>query len=182
VLEALETARLRLEPWSERHRDEFVAMAGDPAVMRWIGAGVAWPRARAEEVFEGSLEHWRALGYGWRAALDRGTGAWLGFQALNRLGDAPVFHPEDVEIGWWLMPAAWGRGLATEGALAAREEAFARVGAPRIVGRHQPANIASGRVMEKIGMTHAADGVGREGEPVRFYVLERGRWAAIGGT
>ncbi len=82
----------------------------------------------------------------------------------------------EVEIGWWLVPPAWGRGLATEGARALRDEGFRRVGLERIVGRFQPANAASGRIMEKIGMRFERDAVGRHGEAVRIYSLERAEW------
>jgi RimJ/RimL family protein N-acetyltransferase len=173
------TARLVLEPWEEDRRADFARAAAIPQVIRYIGSGEAWSRARADEVFDRNLGHWDEHGFGWRSAVARETGAWLGFLGLNRVPeDAVDCSPDEVEIGWWLLPEAWGRGLATEGAVAVRDEAFERVGLDRIVGRYDPRNHASGRIMEKLGMQHERDSVTRYGVPVRIYVLEREAWAA----
>jgi RimJ/RimL family protein N-acetyltransferase len=178
-LSTILTDRLALEPWEAGRREAFVRATAIPEVVRYIGLGETWSRERADEVFDRNLRHWDEHGFGWRSALDRETGAWLGFLGLNRVPkDAVDCSPDEVEIGWWLLPEAWGRGLATEGAVAVRDEAFERVGLDRIVGRYDPRNHASGRIMEKLGMQHERDSVTRYGVPVRIYVLEREAWAA----
>lgn len=174
------TERLRLEPWDEMWLDQFAALAADPDVIRWIGAGQPWPREKSEEEFQWMLEHWRRYGFGWRSVIDKDSGAWLGFLGLNHVTPKAVeLNPDDIEIGWWLQPEVWGRGFATEGAIAIRDEAFDGLGLNRIVSRHHAANPASGRVMEKIGMTFVRDATGRHQEPVRIYTLERDEWATV---
>jgi RimJ/RimL family protein N-acetyltransferase len=177
-LSALVTARLVLEPWEEGRREDFARATSIPEVVRYIGSGEAWSRERADEVFDRNLRHWEEHGFGWRSAVERGTGAWLGFLGLNHVPeDAVDCPPDEVEIGWWLLPEAWGRGLATEGAVAVRDEAFEQVGLDRIVGRYDPRNHASGRIMEKLGMRHERDSFTKYGGPVRIYALEREAWA-----
>jgi RimJ/RimL family protein N-acetyltransferase len=100
------------------------------------------------------LDHWEQHGYGPFAleSLEPGLGgAFLGF--------AGVAHPtylEDVahlpELGWRLARSAWGRGLATEAALAAREHAFATLGVPELISLVHPDNVRSQRVAHKLGM------------------------------
>jgi RimJ/RimL family protein N-acetyltransferase len=178
-LSALVTARLVLEPWEESRRGDLARLATMPEVVRHIGDGEIWSRERADEVFGRNLRHWDEHGFGWRSALDRESSAWLGFVGLNYVPvDAVDSSPDDVEIGWWLLPEAWGRGLATEGALAVRDEAFERVGLDRIIGRYDPRNRASGRIMEKLGMRCERDSVTRHGGPVRIYALDREEWTA----
>jgi RimJ/RimL family protein N-acetyltransferase len=95
-------------------------------------------------------------------------------RSLGRLHRAQLRCPEateiddkaEVEIGWWISPSVWHQGYATEGALALRDETFERVGLDCIIGRHRPANVASGRIMERLGMTFERDAVGRYGEVV----------------
>lgn len=172
------TARLVLEPWEEGRREDFARATSVPEVVRYIGSGVTWSRGRADEVFDRNLRHWEEHGFGWRSAVERGTGAWQGFLGLNYVPEGAVdSSPDDVEIGWWLLPESWGRGLATEGAVAVRDEAFERVGLERIIGRYNPRNLASGRIMEKLGMRHERDSVTKDGVPVRIYALEREDWA-----
>ncbi|MGZ6670440.1 MAG: GNAT family N-acetyltransferase, partial [Solirubrobacteraceae bacterium] len=77
------------------------------------------------------------------------------------------------EIGWWLWPHAWGRGLASEAALRICEEAFGQVGAPSLVARIQAANAASLGVAAKLGMSHEGESTGRTGEPLSVYRLLR---------
>ena len=174
------TARLVLEPWEEGRREDFARTSTIPDVIRYIGSGEAWSREKADSVFDRNLRHWDEHGFGWRSALDCETGAWLGLLGLNHVPEGAVdCPPDEIEIGWWLLPEAWGRGLATEGAVAVRDEAFERVGLDRIVGRYDPRNHASGRIMEKLGMRHERDGVTRHGGPVRIYALEREDWTAL---
>ncbi len=57
-----------------------------------------------------------------------------------------------MEIGWWLAPEYWEKGLATEAAIAAMSYGFEQLNLPRIVSIAQPSNQRSIRVMEKLGM------------------------------
>lgn len=179
-MDSIETARLSLHPWSEVDRNRFAALATDPRVVRYVGDGSTWDRKRADQVFERQLRHWRDHGFGWRAATDKNTSRWIGFIGLNHVGpEATEITGDEVEIGWWLEPSYWRKGLATEGAIALRDEGFGRVGLTRIIGRYQPANVASGRIMETLGMSFERDAVGRHGDTVRIFVLSRERWLEI---
>jgi RimJ/RimL family protein N-acetyltransferase len=55
-------------------------------------------------------------------------------------------------VGWRLGRWAWGRGLATEAAIAARDDAFARLALPEIISIIHPENDRSQRVAVKLGM------------------------------
>ncbi|GIF74051.1 GNAT family N-acetyltransferase [Asanoa siamensis] len=78
-----------------------------------------------------------------------------------------------------VCPEASGRGLATEGALAIRDEAFECLGAERVVARLQGDNTGSRRIAERLGMRWHGEAVGRFGEPIAVYVLERAGWSEI---
>lgn len=72
-------------------------------------------------------------------------------------------HPtgEDTEIGYWLTPAAWGRGYATEAGRAVVDMARRALGLKRLVSAHHADNAASGRVLRKLGFHET----GREQRP-----------------
>jgi [ribosomal protein S5]-alanine N-acetyltransferase len=176
-VKTLETERLLLDRWDERHREPWRLICLDPEVMRFIGPGQLWETAKADEVFDGMLGHWQEHDFGWRSVLDSASGEWLGFVGLNIVGPGVEgVASEDVEIGWWLVPSAWGRGYASEGASAARDEGFERLGLDRMIARLQPANLVSSRVAEKIGMSFVREGTGRHGEALRIYSLDREGW------
>jgi [ribosomal protein S5]-alanine N-acetyltransferase len=169
---------LRLEPWAAPRREEFVALAADERVTRYVGNGAPWSRDEAEAHFEASLAHWAAHGFGKRSVIAKDTGAWLGFVELCHVGPGAIEVVGEIEIGWWLAPGVWGRGIATEAALPVRDAAFERLRLERIVGRYRPANVASRRIMEKLGMRFERRSVGRHGDAVDIFALDRDGWLA----
>lgn len=177
-MRTLTTARLELRPWEDGFAGDLARLSSDERVMRFIGDGRTWSRERAAERHQECLRHWAEHGFGWRAIID--GGAFTGVAALNRLGAiVPGIEEDAIEIGWWVDPRAWGRGIATEAALALRDEAFGGLGAGRIVARYQPANEASGRIMVKLGMRVHGDRPGKGGRPVRVYELGRADWQEL---
>jgi len=173
----LQTTRLILEPWHERHRVAWRRICRDPEVMRYIATGEIWDTDKAGEVFDSALTHWREHDFGWRSALDKTSGDWLGFVGLNRLGPGiEGVAACEVEIGWWMTRAVWGRGYASEGATRIRDEGFERVGLDRVIARLQPANVGSARVSEKIGLRFERETTAASGEANHIYALDRGDW------
>ena len=73
----------------------------------------------------------------------------VGFCGLRHFGEPP----QDVEILYGLLPAHWGRGLATEAARAVLDHGFSR-GLPRIFAGADSPNAASFQVMARLGMRH----------------------------
>jgi len=170
----LRTDRMTLDPWTESDVKMLSDLARTPAVMRYIGDGTTWTDARIADVGAHVVEHWRRHGFGWRVA--RVGAVPVGLIALNFAGEGAGIDASEYEIGWWLAPSAWGRGLAREGAAAVRDEAFARVGAPSIVARIQPANAGSLAVAAATGLSYESDSVGRGGEPIAVLRLDASRW------
>ncbi|WP_248304787.1 GNAT family N-acetyltransferase [Breoghania sp. L-A4] len=98
-----------------------------------------------------------------RGPYPAGLGYWSVFRGI---GDAAflgwiLLIPEDtvgpeVEIGWRLERSAWGQGFATEAARPVIAHAFTQLALTRIVAGINPANTASIRVAEKLGLRAAA--------------------------
>jgi RimJ/RimL family protein N-acetyltransferase len=166
----LETPRLILRQWQAADLDRYIELFADPEVARYIFRG---QRARSELLTEMSgnyLRQWRDLQLGPFAAIDRATGAWIGQIGLNHLAYWP--GPEKVEVGWELHRRWWGRGLATEGGLAALRFGFEERGLRRIISTAAPDNHASRHVMEKIGLTYRGTHV-ISGAEVVWYAIDR---------
>lgn len=166
----LATSRLRLEAWVDEHVDLFVGLSSMPEVMRFIGPGEPWSPAQARDVAAEQHRHWTEHGFGWRTAIEKSTGEFVGLMTLNFVGAGTVgVDATEHEIGWWLAPQAWGRGLAREGAAAMRDEAFDVLEASSIVARIQPAHARSIAVAEAIGMTYDFTTTGRTGGAIVIY-------------
>ncbi|MCA9661079.1 MAG: GNAT family N-acetyltransferase [Myxococcales bacterium] len=181
----LETARLRLRPWSDDDLAPFAAMSADPEVMEHMPARLS--RAQSDDLAAKIRGHMRERGFGlWAVELLRPAPApFVGFVGLSVPHfDAP-FTP-CVEIGWRLARAHWGRGYATEGARAALAYGFGALALAEIVSFTTPRNLRSIAVMERLGMVRdPAEDFDHPRLPAAhplarhvLYRLSRARWAA----
>ncbi|MGI9491675.1 MAG: GNAT family N-acetyltransferase [Geminicoccaceae bacterium] len=142
------TPRLFLETWRLADFEAFAAIARDPQVMRFIAEGEPWPDSRIGWFMgqQGALQD--TLGFcNWKLT-DRTSGELLGICGL-----APLPLVGEIEIGWWLKPAYWRKGLAFEAAERVLEAAFNEHAIRRIVARAYRSNIRSIVLMERLGMT-----------------------------
>ena len=171
----LQTERLILRRPCEADREPFARMNADPRVMEFFPATLS--RQESDALMNRIESHLERHGFSWCAAELRDTGEFIGFIGLSVPPFVAAFSP-CVEIGWRLAAEFWGRGLATEGARAVRESAFAKLGLEEIVSFTTVENVRSRRVMEKLGMTRdAADDFDHpllpEGHPQGPHVLYR---------
>jgi RimJ/RimL family protein N-acetyltransferase len=175
----IETERLLLEPLDVSRLEEFVELAADADTMRYWSPRGAFGRDMAERNFAASLARLREHGFGRRWIVDKESGVGLGFTETKYFGEGfDDVSPDEVEIGWMLARSVWGHGYATEAGAAVRDEAFVRLRLQSIVAAHHPANSASGRVMEKLGMEFERDVVDKNGWPTRLYRLTRAQWSS----
>jgi RimJ/RimL family protein N-acetyltransferase len=94
-------------------------------------------------------------------------------ESARRLVGHFMGHWRDTGYGLYMLDdAVWGRGYATEGAAAARDFAFDRLGLNRIMAIALPENRASTRVMEKIGLRYERMAPFR-GRMLAYYALDR---------
>ena len=166
----LQTERLRLVPWDPSHEAFLAGLMAQPAMMRYIGAGVALRPTDVRERAAFAAAHWLARGWGWRVPVLLETGEPIGIVSANRLGEGTAgFSPDEHEIGWFVGPDHQGRGLALEASAAVMDELLGPIGAPSVIARIQPANTASIAVAERLGMAFERATTGRLGEPVAVY-------------
>jgi RimJ/RimL family protein N-acetyltransferase len=147
----LATARLRLRRFVESDVDNLAALHGDPEVMRYIDGPASREEVAAQtlpEILRGYDE--LPAGLGQFVAEEKATGAFLGWFSL---GPAYSYGLDGgTELGYRLLPSAWGHGYATEGARALVESGFAELGLDRIVATTMAVNAGSRRVLEKAGL------------------------------
>jgi RimJ/RimL family protein N-acetyltransferase len=150
VRRVIETERLRLEPWDDSHFERFARFMRNADVTRYIRPEPL-DLARAIEQHERSLEEWEIYGFGKRAIVEAETEQWLGFVELSPVGPGKGSRDDDIELGYFVEPSRWGEGIATEAGIATRDEAFHRCEVPELIGRCRVENVASARVLAKVG-------------------------------
>ena len=172
-----ETPRLLLRHFDVADADALQHVFGDPAVMHF-GPGVQTPQWVDEWLRTWIDRRYAAWGFGMLAVVEKSSDAVIGYCGLTQFNNRCA--PDDVELGYRLARAQWGRGYATEAATAARDHAFAALALPRIIAMIDPRNTASLRVAEKLGMRYEHD-ILLEGytHPDGVYAIERGEWEQL---
>ena len=148
----IETERLRLRCWRHADRDAFAAMNADPAVMADLGGPLG--RADSDRKYDHYLAVLDRFGFS-RWAIEDPDGEFLGYAGvMPRRGKHPLGDHD--EIGWRLVRSAWGKGLASEAARAALDDAFLRLGLDRVLAYTAADNPRSQAVMKRLSMERDA--------------------------
>jgi len=175
MIETLETDRLLLRPFTTADLAALTALCGEESFW-WYGLRRAMTPQEAEEFLARITAPYEAPGPALHAVVERATGLLAGYAGLS----VPHFLPEvlpAVEVGWRLGGAFRGRGYATEAGAAALGWGFTTLGLERIISIYEPANTASGKVMDRLGF-----GAGRptthpkQGFPLLVRTLTIERW------
>jgi RimJ/RimL family protein N-acetyltransferase len=171
----IRTDRLVLRQWSSADLEPFASMNADPRVREYF------PGLQTKEESNHSVSivsnHIEKFGWGFWASSLAETGEFIGFIGLEDVHFKTDFTPA-VEIGWRLAFKHWGKGYATEGALASLRYGFETLKLNEIVSFTAVGNMRSRAVMERIGMHHIPkDDFDHpkisEGNPVKRHVLYR---------
>jgi RimJ/RimL family protein N-acetyltransferase len=152
---ALESPRLRLRPVEAGDHAFFHRQWNDPELGRFLWDAAPVAAETVTEVLESSAASFAARGYGlWHVSRQDDAdadGTALGFCGLRVAADSGR-----VELLYALDPSCWGQGCATEAARAVLAYAFDVVGLESVIASTNPANTASSRVLEKLGMQPVA--------------------------
>lgn len=166
------TARLQLRQWRDDDVPALAAIYADPAVeVQLVPTTLDQTRAQVDRF----REAWAAGGPSLWAVDELATGRFIGRIGLN---PAPAWEldPAAVEVGWALSREVWGRGYATEGGRASVATGFEVLSLDSIISFTRPTNLASRRVMEKIGLTFRGE-ADYKSIPHVWYSLGRDQWA-----
>lgn len=162
----LETRRLLLREMTEADAGHLLELSQNPNVTRYImGEPPLTTRAQALEVLRERVFPQYPQRIGRWACIAKSSGDFIGWCGVKHM-------PEDGEydLGYRLLETYWGHGYATEAAGAVCDFARQHLRGKRVVGKVMHGNLASRRVLEKLGLVFEAD-IDEDGCPVAVYVL-----------
>jgi RimJ/RimL family protein N-acetyltransferase len=166
----LTTPRLTLRAFTETDVEPLHRLLGQGDVLRYFPQTAPPSLERVQKMVAGILRHWEERGYGWWAVELRQAPELIGWNGLTYLPET-----DEVEVTYLLGRPFWGQGYATEGAQASLRYGFEQVGAETIVGIVHPENIASQRVLEKLGMSRT-ERTSYFGMDCYRYAIDRAKW------
>jgi len=151
-----------------------------PEMMRHLGG----PKSLEEiEIRHGRImESYANHGFGFMMLIEQASGELVGHAGMKRVDNALAPNPGDHEIGWVVRQDRWRRGYAHEAMRGVIGWAFQTLGAPHLVALTSDANVASWKLIEKLGMKRRRDldfddpAFRPEENPTIQYSLTRQEW------
>ena len=171
----LRTPRLLLRTFRLDDLPLYAALNADPEVARYLGGPLT--REHSDDIAEWANQLYEEEGLGLLAVERREDGTFIGMCGLHHQSS----YPDEVEVGWRLAHAHWGRGYATEAATAWLDHAFGPLGLPKVISITDRPNERSLAVMRRLGMGFDHEAVveddGQVFEAV-VYSITADRWRA----
>jgi RimJ/RimL family protein N-acetyltransferase len=166
----IETPRMLLRPPVMVDLDNLAEIYRDPEVMRYRLFSQPPSLKQTHEFLKSYLAHWEQHGFGRWATIYKANQRLIGHCGLEY-----VTSLDEVEVNYLLAREYWGRGLATESAIALLRYGFETLQFDQLVALAKPENLASLRVMEKIGMQYEKN-IQLYGVQWSFYRIKRDQW------
>ncbi|MBI5273725.1 MAG: GNAT family N-acetyltransferase [Chlamydiales bacterium] len=163
----LETKHLILRKFKEDDLDVLASILANKEVMHFSISGPLSRDQTREHLQKRILDHYEKYGFGLFAVVDKRDHQLIGFVGLITQN---IDGEEKIELGYRLDPAYWGKGYATEAAMAVSDYAFNQLHIPQLISIIDPKNIRSLKVAERLGMYLWKKSV-FHGIPVHIYAL-----------
>lgn len=162
----LETNRLILRELNLNDAKDFYDLNLNPNVIRYTGDS-AFESIKEAETFLENYQDYLLNGYGRWAVINKFTNKFIGWCGLkfNKLDS-------ETDIGYRFFEYEWGKGYATESAIACLNYGFEKLSLRRIIGRAMKENYASIKVLEKIGLIYEKD-TEFDGKEAVIYKIEK---------
>lgn len=168
------TARTTLQPLGPADVDDVHAIWTHADVRRYLCDDRVVSLQQSRDWLTTSARNFDTRGFGlWGVRVE--GGAMAGVVGCQRWPSS-----DEPELMYALLPAWWRQGLATEATQAVLAHVFERLGHPLAVAATDPPNLASIRVLDRLGMVFAERVILHQRETL-VYRLSRERWRRLHG-
>ncbi len=144
---SLKSKRLVLRPLSDDDAQALHRISNEPTVRRYLRDDNPVGKATIHGLISRSVQMFSEEGIGLFGVRMHGSENFIGFCGFARLECM-----EEPELGFELTKEAWRQVIATEAAVACLRHAFEKVGLERVIAGADAENVASLRVLDKLGM------------------------------
>lgn len=144
----LETDRLFLREWNIKDSENLYQLNLNPNVVKYTGDKAFESIAEAEN-FLANYKDYEINGFGRWAVNNKSNGEFLGWCGLKYVKEL-----NETDVGFRFFEEHWNKGFATESAKACLKYGFENLNLKTIIGRAMAENVASQKVLEKIGMNY----------------------------
>ena len=170
----VETKRYFMREIEDADLKGMFQLDGDPEVHRYLGNHSIKSLEEAQGVIDYIRNQYATDGIGRWAVIEKSSGEFVGWSGLKY--ERVVRDDMDYyDIGYRFRRKFWGQGVATETALAAMQYGFQKMNLEEIYGGAHIDNLASNKVLQKIGLQFL-ETFEFDGDPHHWYGVKRQQW------
>ena len=147
------TERLILREILPTDMDGMFELDADPAVHQYLGNNPVKSREQIPAIIEFIRKQYIDYGIGRWAVIDKRTDDFLGWAGLKYITEETNRRMDYYDLGYRLIKRYWGKGFATEAAIATLDYGFNTLGLKEIVAIADCQNKGSNNVLRKVGFT-----------------------------
>ncbi len=151
----IETDRLILREMVPTDVDGMFELDSDPLVHKYLGNNPVTSKEQVMKYINFIREQYEKRGIGRFAAIEKASGDFIGWSGIKlNTGEKETLNGNDhfYDIGYRFIPRYWGKGYATESSIATLKYGFEELGIETMCGAAEVENIASNKVLQKIGL------------------------------
>lgn len=167
----VETDRLILRELLPQDELGMFELDSDPEVHRFLGNQPIKDIERIREVITFVRQQYVDNGIGRWAMVEKHTNQFIGWTGLKLVKEEFNHHINYYDLGYRLVRKFWGRGYATEGAIASIHYGFETMKLKEIFATTDAQNIASAKVLEKAGFLNI-ETFNDEGKPHYWFSIK----------
>ncbi len=150
----VETDRLILREILSSDDQGMFELDSDPEVHKYVGQNPAKSIEECRKTIEYVREQYISNGIGRWAVVEKASNNFIGWSGLKILTETVNKHTNFYDLGYRFSKKYWGKGFATESAQASLEYGIEKLKLKEIFAMTDPQNLASRKVLEKIGMKY----------------------------
>jgi len=147
----IETERLIIRPLLAEDDEGMFRMDSDPEVLKYIGIEPQTNIEQSREVIRFVQQQYAEHGIGRWAMVDKATNDFIGWTGFKYMTITVNGHTNFHDFGYRLVQQHWGKGYATEGAIASLKYGIETLGFKDVYAMTDANNAASRRILEKTG-------------------------------
>ncbi len=164
----IETKRLFLREFNVNDAQNMLELNADPEVLQYTG-DIPFSDIEEAKQFLKDYNDYQRNGFGRWTVIEKSSEAFIGWCGLK------LNEEGFIDLGYRFFKQVWGSGFATEAAEACLKYGFDTLGISEIIGRTSAENIASCKVLEKIGMQYWKKDICNGIENARYYRISRNK-------
>src|SRR4051812_21298576 len=148
----LETPRLILREMNAADAADLWILESDPEVHRYLGNEPVQNKEGIKKIIESAQRQYKENGIGRWAAIEKGSGNFIGWTGLKFVINETNNHLNFYDLGYRFIRKYWGKGYASETAIASLEYGFNSLQLKEIYAMADIGNVASNRILTKSGL------------------------------